>query len=79
VAQNFGSYIGTTYRTELFTNQLASDMLVASIMSFYVSAESTGAHSQFYDKFNIRYRISYIMKLCWADELYRSRIKKEAS
>ncbi|ORX34333.1 hypothetical protein BCR36DRAFT_588563 [Piromyces finnis] len=34
---------------------LAKDLLVEDMMKFYIDIEQTGMHSQFYDKFNIRY------------------------
>ncbi|RUS31621.1 ubiquitin elongating factor core-domain-containing protein [Jimgerdemannia flammicorona] len=42
----------------LNSHALALDHLVPAIMAFYVEVEQTGASSQFYDKFNIRYNIS---------------------
>lgn len=40
----------------------------------YKDVEQTGAHSQFYDKFNIRYNISQVMKSIWGDLNHRAKI-----
>jgi ubiquitin conjugation factor E4 B len=53
-------------------------MVVQSIafklMKFYIEVESTGASSQFYDKFNIRYNISKIFKTIWQHPAHRVRM-----
>ena len=58
----------------LLTNPNARKLLIPTIIRFYVDAESTGVHTQFYDKFNIRYNISQILKRCWADLGHRGKI-----
>jgi ubiquitin conjugation factor E4 B len=47
-------------------------------MKFYIEAESTGTHTQFYDKFNIRYEIFQVIKKIWPNTLYRESLAKEA-
>ncbi|PIK41647.1 putative ubiquitin conjugation factor E4 B [Apostichopus japonicus] len=41
---------------------LALNHLIPSLMKFYTDVETTGASSEFYDKFSIRYHISIIFK-----------------
>ncbi|RUS16656.1 ubiquitin conjugation factor E4 B [Endogone sp. FLAS-F59071] len=48
------------------------------MMTFYVEVEQTGASSQFYDKFNIRYNISQVMKAIWAHPMHRSKLQEES-
>ena len=40
----------------------------------FVDVEQTGMASQFYDKFNIRYNISQILKSIWNDVVHRVKI-----
>ena len=56
------------------THPMAKTYLVKSILGFYVDVEQTGMHSQFYDKFNIRYNISQIMKCVLPDSGHRWRL-----
>ncbi|KAJ3014704.1 hypothetical protein HKX48_004997 [Thoreauomyces humboldtii] len=60
------------------THPLAKELLVGNLMRFYVEAEHTGASSQFYDKFNIRYHISQILKSIWNDAGHRSKVVAES-
>ncbi|KAI8149698.1 ubiquitin elongating factor core-domain-containing protein [Fennellomyces sp. T-0311] len=62
----------------LNSHPLSLDHLVPSLMSFYVEVEQTGASSQFYDKFNIRYNISHIMKTIWNHPAHRSKLREES-
>ncbi|CAO1622459.1 unnamed protein product [Parajaminaea phylloscopi] len=57
---------------------LALAHLVPACMSFWVEAESTGSHTQFYDKFNIRYHLSQIFKVIWNNPKHQERIQAEA-
>lgn len=57
---------------------LALQHLVPACMSFWVEAESTGSHTQFYDKFNIRYHLSQIFKVIWANPRHMERVQAEA-
>ncbi|ESZ97080.1 hypothetical protein SBOR_2510 [Sclerotinia borealis F-4128] len=41
----------------LMGSQFANDHLLHALLKFYIECESTGAHTQFYDKFNIRQRL----------------------
>ncbi|KAI5303673.1 hypothetical protein KEM56_007311 [Ascosphaera pollenicola] len=52
--------------------------LLHSLMKFYIEAEFTGTHTQFYDKFNIRYEIFQIIKVIWPNHWYRQKLQAEA-
>ena len=52
--------------------------LLHSLMRFYIDCESTGSHTQFYDKFNIRYEIFEVMKVIWTSSIYRERLNVES-
>nr|KAJ3420144.1 hypothetical protein HK105_006035 [Polyrhizophydium stewartii] len=58
------------------THPLSKAHLVRAILGFYVDVEQTGMHSQFYDKFNIRYNISQILKSVWNDPTHRAMLVK---
>uniref|UniRef100_A0A8C7IAY7 Ubiquitin conjugation factor E4 B n=1 Tax=Oncorhynchus kisutch TaxID=8019 RepID=A0A8C7IAY7_ONCKI len=52
--------------SEMMENyQLSVKHLVPALMKFYTDVEHTGATSEFYDKFTIRYHISTIFKSLW--------------
>ncbi|KAL9938868.1 hypothetical protein V8E36_002587 [Tilletia maclaganii] len=57
---------------------LALRHLVPAMMSFWIEAESTGSHTQFYDKFNIRYHLSQIFKVIWENPQHKQRVHEEA-
>ena len=52
--------------------------LLHALMTFYIQCESTGTHTQFYDKFNIRYEIFQVFKTVWGNAIYRDSLSKEA-
>lgn len=52
--------------------------LLHALMTFYIQCESTGTHTQFYDKFNIRYEIFQVFKCVWSNSIYRDNLSKEA-
>ncbi|KAI8978027.1 ubiquitin elongating factor core-domain-containing protein [Pilobolus umbonatus] len=62
----------------LNSHPLALEHLVPSLMRFYVEVEQTGASSQFYDKFNIRYNISHVMKTIWNHPAHRNKLREES-
>ena len=62
----------------LFALPFANKHLLHALMKFYIEVESTGAHTQFYDKFNIRYEIFQIIKCIWSNPIYRERLSGEA-
>ncbi|KAF4314115.1 ubiquitin conjugation factor e4 [Botryosphaeria dothidea] len=62
----------------LFATKFATDNLLHALMQFYIECESTGAHTQFYDKFNIRYEIFQVIKCVWGNPVYREHLGTEA-
>ncbi|PBP19477.1 ubiquitin elongating factor core [Diplocarpon rosae] len=58
--------------------KFANDHLLHALMKFYIEAEDTGAHTQFYDKFNIRYEIFQIIKCIWVNDVYKKRLTQES-
>lgn len=59
-------------------SSFAHKNLLHALMKFYIEAESTGTHTQFYDKFNIRYEIFQVFKCIWTNPIYRENLGKEA-
>lgn len=56
----------------------ATEHLLHALMKFYIEVENTGTHTQFFDKFNIRYEIFQIIKCIWSNTVYRERLSQEA-
>jgi ubiquitin conjugation factor E4 B len=52
--------------------------LLHALMQFYIEAESTGGHNQFYDKFNIRYEIFQVIRCVWSNTIYRENLEMES-
>ncbi|KAF2101129.1 hypothetical protein NA57DRAFT_65398 [Rhizodiscina lignyota] len=52
--------------------------LLHALMKFYIEAESTGTHTQFFDKFNIRYEIFQVIRCIWTNTVYRDNLATEA-
>ncbi|KAG8527920.1 uncharacterized protein KY384_006836 [Bacidia gigantensis] len=81
----FTGTVPTPYRTKGSLGDLlnalpfANEHLLHSLIQYYIEAESTGAHTQFYDKFNIRYEIFQIIKCIWSNVIYRDRLSQEAA
>ncbi|KAJ3028979.1 UNVERIFIED_CONTAM: hypothetical protein HDU68_000419 [Siphonaria sp. JEL0065] len=73
-----GEDTGPRLDTVFSTHEAAKQYLVPGIMRFYVDAEFTGASSAFYDKFNIRYNISQILKAVWQDQNHRLAVIRES-
>lgn len=57
----------------------ANEYLLHACMNFYIQAEHTGAHTQFYDKFNIRFEIFQIIKCVWPNTIYRAKLLNQAN
>lgn len=57
----------------------ANEYLLHAVMKFYIEAEHTGTHTQFFDKFNIRYEIFQIIKCIWPNTLYRDKLSNQAN
>ncbi|XP_075695422.1 ubiquitin conjugation factor E4 B isoform X2 [Rhinoderma darwinii] len=56
---------------------LSIKLLVPSLMKFYTDVEHTGATSEFYDKFTIRYHISTIFKSLWQNPAHHGTFMEE--
>jgi ubiquitin conjugation factor E4 B len=52
--------------------------LLHAVMKFFIEAEVTGAHTQFYDKFNIRFEIFKVIRCVWANPIYRRNLAVES-
>lgn len=63
----------------LFTgHELSRKFLPGALFRLYVDVEHTGSHTQFYDKFSIRYRIGSIIESLWYMPGYRKSVQDEA-
>ncbi|KAG9190498.1 ubiquitin conjugation factor E4 B [Alternaria panax] len=62
----------------LFAHDFAMKYLLHALMKFYIECESTGTHTQFFDKFNIRYEIFQVIKCIWPNPIYREHLATEA-
>jgi ubiquitin conjugation factor E4 B len=62
----------------LFAHDFAMKHLLHALMKFYIECESTGTHTQFFDKFNIRYEIFQVIKCIWPNPVYREHLATEA-
>ncbi|KAL9115398.1 MAG: hypothetical protein Q9227_000719 [Pyrenula ochraceoflavens] len=56
----------------------ATKYLLHSLMKFFIEAEFTGGHAQFFDKFTIRFEIFQIIKCIWPNHVYRDNLSREA-
>lgn len=63
----------------LNSQPLALAHLVPALMAFWIDAEATGSHTQFYDKFNIRYHLAQIFKAIWDSYDHQQRLHAEAA
>jgi ubiquitin conjugation factor E4 B len=62
----------------LNSSTFALKHLLHALMKFYIEAESTGTHTQFYDKFNIRYEIFQVIRCVWPNQIYRNNLDTES-
>ncbi|RMY05567.1 hypothetical protein D0867_09983 [Hortaea werneckii] len=76
--QPFGNQSRGLLGDLLMGSPFAQKHLLYALMKFYIEAESTGSHTQFYDKFNIRYEIFQVIKSIWPNTMYRDSLAKEA-
>ncbi|CAN8074443.1 unnamed protein product [Agarophyton chilense] len=73
------SYQRNTPMEALFAgHKLSREFLPGAMFRLYVDVEHTGSHSQFYDKFSIRYHIGSILESLWYIPDYRKSVRKEA-
>ncbi|XP_037124262.1 ubiquitin conjugation factor E4 B isoform X5 [Syngnathus acus] len=64
--------------SEMMENHpLSIKQLVPALMKFYTDVEHTGATSEFYDKFTIRYHISTIFKSLWQNHAHHGTFMEE--
>ncbi|XP_053704272.1 ubiquitin conjugation factor E4 B isoform X2 [Synchiropus splendidus] len=64
--------------SEMMENHpLSIKQLVPALMKFYTDVEHTGATSEFYDKFTIRYHISTIFKSLWQNIAHHGTFMEE--
>ncbi|KAJ1898547.1 Ubiquitin conjugation factor E4, partial [Kickxella alabastrina] len=54
------------FQASLDASAVSRAYLVPALLRFYVDVERTGASSQFYDKFNVRYYIARTLRALWA-------------
>ncbi|ERN10305.1 hypothetical protein AMTR_s00177p00048180, partial [Amborella trichopoda] len=70
---------GSSATASLFEgHQLALEYLVYNLLKLYVDIEFTGAHTQFYDKFNIRHNIAELLEYLWQVPSHRNAWRKIA-
>ncbi|KAJ8582493.1 hypothetical protein M405DRAFT_937743 [Rhizopogon salebrosus TDB-379] len=62
----------------LNSHPVALKHLIRALTHFYIEVEQTGASSQFYDKFNARRNIAYILKAVWDNPIHREALNAEA-
>ena len=62
----------------LNSNDFVIEHLFAALITEYIEVEHTGLHTQFYDKFNIRYHISQVMSAVWDNTTYRNNLANES-
>jgi ubiquitin conjugation factor E4 B len=67
-----GTEVAYTIFRNITQNDYAKSNLFLRLVKFYSDVETTGASSEFYDKFNIRRSIQVIFQVLWKDTMYRS-------
>ncbi|KAI6184022.1 U-box domain-containing protein [Aphelenchoides bicaudatus] len=72
------SQTGFSIFQNLTQNNYAYTHLFPQLVKFYGDVETTGASTEFYDKFNIRRSIQVIFQVLWRDTIYRSRMIETA-
>lgn len=74
----WGRYTNGVLSDTLNIHGLALQHLVPALMNFWIEAENTGSHTQFYDKFNMRYHLSQIFKSIWSNPKHKEQIHRQA-
>jgi len=69
---------GNPMQMMLETSVPAQKFLAGALLRLYIDVEHTGSHTQFYDKFSIRYHIAAIVGDMWGIGAYRDAIRKES-
>ena len=62
----------------VMSHPITEEHLPSALMKFYTDVEQTGASSEFYDKFTIRYHISIIVKSMWESTTHKIAIINES-
>jgi ubiquitin conjugation factor E4 B len=57
--------------TKLYAGRYMNNKVLSIKSFFIIDVETTGAATEFYDKFNIRYHISIIFKYAWQKSSFR--------
>ncbi|KAH6907999.1 ubiquitin conjugation factor E4 [Coprinopsis sp. MPI-PUGE-AT-0042] len=63
----------------LNSHAMALKHLMSALTHFYIEVEQTGASSQFYDKFNARRNIAFVLKIIWDNPVHREALKGVAT
>ncbi|XP_033104653.1 ubiquitin conjugation factor E4 B-like [Anneissia japonica] len=64
---------------DITLHPMSSRHLVPALMNFFTDIETTGASSEFYDKFSIRYHISIIFKSLWEIPSHKQVMVQQSS
>ncbi|VEL19106.1 unnamed protein product [Protopolystoma xenopodis] len=75
---NIANSCGNSLHNTVKSHPLASTHMVSALIQFYIDVESTGASSEFYDKFTIRYNIACLFISLWRDGFLKSHFVREA-
>lgn len=74
--QPHGYFRKGIFHLSLSYHSLATESLMSTLVRFFIDVESTGGHTQFWDKFNIRRDIDSIFKAMWDNPLHRAAFVK---
>lgn len=67
-----------TFHAQILSHRLAEQHLAIALVKFYTEVETTGATSEFYDKFTIRYHISVLFKSLWGNSVHKQALIQES-
>lgn len=62
----------------LNSSPFSTKYLLHSLMKAFIECESTGSHTQFYDKFNTRYEVFQVVKCVWSNVVFREQLEEQA-
>ncbi|KAE9977605.1 hypothetical protein EG328_001978 [Venturia inaequalis] len=62
----------------LNSSRFALHNLFHALMQIYIECETSGTHTQFYDKFNVRYEIFQVIRCIWTNPVYRENLEIES-
>jgi len=63
-------------KQDIFNHELASQSLGPALVQYYIDIETTGASTQFYDKFNGRFYVAQVMRHIWNLESYKQSFER---